>query len=91
MLPEADAAIPVPSPAAATGLFIWTTAEVASVDGEIVKVAWATMPFAIPVVLIPKTMQFVVPGVPGAQLTLLPALVADGPATTLTPVKTDVE
>lgn len=40
----------------------------------------------------PKTMQFVVPGVaPAAQLTLLPAFVAAGPATTVTPAKTDVE
>lgn len=82
----------MPSPEAATGLFIWIPEDVANVDGEIINVAWATMPFATLVVLIPKTMQLVVPGVePAAHLTLLPALVADGPATTLTPVKTDVE
>ena len=39
VLPEADAGIPVPSPAAATAPFIWIAPEVANVDGDIVKVA----------------------------------------------------
>ena len=58
------------------------------VDGfdATVKVAVATVPSAITVLLMPASRQIFV-----EHVTLLPALVADGPATTVTPVISEEE
>jgi hypothetical protein len=73
---------PPPLAFEATTLEMPMGVEVLKVEGAMVKLATATTPFEIVLVLIPKTMQVRAP-VP-LQLTLLPAAIAALPAATET-------